>query len=340
MIPPILTANDDAHPLSSEIDDCDSSLAHDPPPPYPSRSRRTRGTRNRRPSQPIYTGHSQFPSTDSHSDNENLTSPFPLSDEGEAESLPNENTPFLSPQRYSNTRPRSLSHTSSISAAPSLAHTVLSLFEDPINGDGEERALLSPELRPLPDYVHPRSFRVSSAQSWKIYLRPLVQKVYYKSLFHLLLLNFPYAVISWVFLFVFTLVSTISFLQLRLPVLNVHCSDWNNAIDSPSNWSHPLFLQSPWCSCVRKRRGTCFDVIADFRLDSDMFSLQLAMQTYFHAPLAYPIPYPPRPIFTRIREPTSAEIEAGVASSTITEKSFYKNTYAMVIIRPLSTELH
>lgn len=59
---------------------------------------------------------------------------------------------------------------------------------------------------------------------------------------------------------------------------------------------------------------------------------ELLIQYHFHKPLSYPPPYPPRPIFTRYREPTLSEIESGRASprSLIRESSFYKNTYAMV----------
>ena len=46
----------------------------------------------------------------------------------------------------------------------------------------------------------------------------------------------------------------------------------------------------------------------------------------FHGPLAYPPPYPPRPIFQRARS-SDSEVEPGL---TYHEFSFYKNTYAMV----------
>ncbi|KAG6839244.1 hypothetical protein C0991_004423 [Blastosporella zonata] len=57
----------------------------------------------------------------------------------------------------------------------------------------------------------------------------------------------------------------------------------------------------------------------------------LYLQSRFHYPLSYPTPYPPRPIFTRRREVTSAEVEAGgaVAGDLVPEGSFYKNSYAM-----------
>lgn len=59
------------------------------------------------------------------------------------------------------------------------------------------------------------------------------------------------------------------------------------------------------------------------------FYSQLALQTKFHGPLAYPPPYPPRPIFQRIRPPELSAVEIG-ASDAQYETSFYKNTYAMV----------
>ena len=62
---------------------------------------------------------------------------------------------------------------------------------------------------------------------------------------------------------------------------------------------------------------------------------ELALQTRFHSPLlVHPTPYPPRPVFTRYREPTTTELETGRPSLTrsgmVRERSFYKNTYSMV----------
>lgn len=39
------------------------------------------------------------------------------------------------------------------------------------------------------------------------YFRPMVKRAYYSALFHLLILNFPYALAAWLYLFIFTLVS-------------------------------------------------------------------------------------------------------------------------------------
>ena len=46
-----------------------------------------------------------------------------------------------------------------------------------------------------------------SLEACKRYFSPLTRVVYYRALFHILLLNFPYALVAWVYLFVFTTVS-------------------------------------------------------------------------------------------------------------------------------------
>ncbi|KAJ2932258.1 hypothetical protein H1R20_g4810, partial [Candolleomyces eurysporus] len=118
--------------------------------------------------------------------------------------------------------------------------------------------------------------------------------VYYRSLVHLLFINFPYALAAWVYLFVFTVSGTTLLVALPLGAL------------------------------------LCFLNLLGARAFSRG---ELALQTTFHSPLSYPAPYPPRPIFTRYREPTTAEIESGRLasgrSSLVPERSFYKNTYAM-----------
>ena len=65
---------------------------------------------------------------------------------------------------------------------------------------------------------------------------------------------------------------------------------------------------------------------------------QLALQTKFHGPLAYPPPYPPRPVFQRVRTPEPSAAEAG-ASGVQYETSFYKNAYAMVRTCPVRLPL-
>jgi hypothetical protein len=204
---------------------CDST-AHDPPPPYPSRERRARTARSlrRHRLQTAQSQHTQHASTDSHSDHEASSSPqllfvpVPFQDDHN-EGEPTETTPFLAhsspistPRRLVG-RPRSYSHTSTTSLAPSLGHTVLSLFrtddESDYDEELEQRPLLAGDGRD--DYVSDVSRRhhggFFSKAAWGRYFRPLVQSVYYRSLFHLMVVNFPYALAAWVYLFVFTVVS-------------------------------------------------------------------------------------------------------------------------------------
>lgn len=123
---------------------------------------------------------------------------------------------------------------SAVSVAPSLAQTVVSLFADDYGSDEEAEEcaprrgraeLLSPSLSrvgaPLPvrmaddsdvEGVSPARRPVRSRI--RKYFRPLARRAYYAALFHLLAINFPYAVLAWVYLFVFTLVRPVH----RLPL--------------------------------------------------------------------------------------------------------------------------
>lgn len=136
-------------------------------------------------------------------------------------------------------RQRTLSLTSTVrsthSVAPSLAQTVLSAFnperdcdidadcDDPHQDSSESShstPLDSPTLRhsgPLDDQQRAfvaeligqrvdRRRDLSWAARWQRYYRPLSKRAYYASLFHLLVLNFPYALLAWIYLFVFTVV--------------------------------------------------------------------------------------------------------------------------------------
>jgi len=59
---------------------------------------------------------------------------------------------------------------------------------------------------------------------------------------------------------------------------------------------------------------------------------ELTIQCRFHYPLSHLSPHPPRPIFTRYRQPTVSEVESG-RRTFVREASFYRNTYAMVDAR-------
>jgi hypothetical protein len=193
----------------------------DPPPPYPSRERRARAARSNRRHRLQTAEYAQLTSTDSHSDHEAsspqlLFTPVPFLDEHDR-GEPTETTPFLAPSSPISTsrrlagRPRAYSHTSTVSIAPSLGQTVLSLFvTDDGESDYDEELERGPLLLEDGHYDRvsdiSRRHRGGSFAAMKRYFRPLVQKAYYRSLFHLLVVNFPYALAAWIYLFVFTVV--------------------------------------------------------------------------------------------------------------------------------------
>lgn len=105
--------------------------------------------------------------------------------------------------------------------------------------------------------------------------------------------------------------------------------DGNNAYDCSPTRNRSLLLRSFGCTSFLSRRGKYLEFTLLLHGRITYYHLQLYLQSTFHRPLAYPLPYPPRPIFTRLRPPTAAEIEAGHESMTY-ETSFYKNAWAMV----------
>ncbi|KAI0332264.1 hypothetical protein GY45DRAFT_1321045 [Cubamyces sp. BRFM 1775] len=306
----------------------------DPPPPYPS-GRRTRqartGRRRRNQLDTSEHSHTQAPS-DEYDALPTAPSILQCVTDGADDTDATETTPLLSPNPNSSPRAvlppgtmrrrRTLSLTSTLrssaSLAPSFAQTVFSAFHperdsdiDPeCHEDGEEQEELEPEYdspivrdydpqqrafaAELSGYAQRHAHRqqqLSFEARCRRYFRPLQRRAYYSALFHLLVLNFPYALLSWVFLFVFTLVGTCTLMALPLGAV------------------------------------LCFIDLFGARL---LARGELYLQTTFHGPLAYPLPWPPLPIFTRMRPPTAAQIEAGVpANATVPEGSFYKNAYAM-----------
>lgn len=104
------------------------------------------------------------------------------------------------------------------------------------------------------------------------------------------MLNFPFALIVWIYLFLFTLTGTT--LLITLPIGAVLC-----------------FLDLLGARTFA--RG------------------ELALQTKFHGPLAYSPPYPSWPIFQRPRLLLPSEMEHGAEEHVCYETSFYRNTHAM-----------
>ncbi|KAF7288998.1 hypothetical protein MIND_01416600 [Mycena indigotica] len=225
-----------------------SPLPSDPPPPYPRRTRHSGRHHDHT--------HTQTVSVESDDDNEA--------------------TPFLShhhgPRQNGPGRPRS---NSAVSVAPSLAQTIASIFHiDDDEGDGDCR---------LPEDAESGMVVQQDPQqtdfAWRRYFRPLTRSVYYQALFHLYVVNFPFALAAFLFAFVLTVTGTTLLVVLPLGVL------------------------------------LCFLNLVGVRAFARG---ELALQTRFHSPLAYPAPYPPRPIFVRHHD-----------SGHGPEPSFYKNAKAL-----------
>lgn len=191
---------------------------NDPPPPYPSQPR-TRTQRTGRRHRTARAMHNGLPNGERDHAADLVPHPQRLTSAYE----PLETTPLL-PQPPSGRRhflrPRSSSHSSTIrsssSCAPSLTQTVLSLFHDPddepemdtADGHGQIRhgARLSQGHDVHDALDRPTRWPLFSKRGWTRYFRPFGRRAYHAAAFHLLLLNFPYALMAWVYLFVFTLV--------------------------------------------------------------------------------------------------------------------------------------
>jgi hypothetical protein len=192
----------------------------EPPPPYTTghrRSRRSRRTAARVPSdsaadcgvptrthppQRIRHGHIGLDASD---------------DDSATESTPLLLTPSLG------RRQRTVSHSSTVrstlSGSPSFAQTLVSAFQPELDSD-IDRNILFPAHDERRHLCRRREVSESStggldqhAESIgmggriKRYFRPMSRRAYYSAAFHLLVVNFPFALLAWVYLFVFTLVS-------------------------------------------------------------------------------------------------------------------------------------
>ncbi|KAH9056817.1 hypothetical protein EDB87DRAFT_1579097 [Lactarius vividus] len=268
---------------------------NDPPPPYPSRDRRHR---RRRPTVEL-----------SSADSEDVL--FPASTHTHAD----ETTPLLgisSPAR----RARTMSLSSGASVSPSLAQTVVSAFRIDLDSDVEDteetgnnnpHADAAPPDNHLPTAPGITRRRARGDRSrWRLYFRPMGRRAYWSALLHLLVFNFFYALLAWVYLFVFTLLGTI--LLVALPLGAVLCF---------------------------------FDLFGARALARG----EIALQSTFHGPLAYSLHGHEYPIFTRLRMPTPEEVEAGLgirnersfyrnSFSMFTDPTSYQALFYFLVIKP------
>lgn len=157
----------------------------DPPPPYPSRDRRTRAGNlrsMRRMVPPPNTERSSSGGIEITSDDNTGV---------------NERSPLLSSTRR---RRRTVSHSSVLTeeSSQSLTQTILSLFEADEESDTSFSETRTPRNNTNNTNIQTKTRR---------YFRPLLRKSYYLSLCHLMMINFPFALLCFLFLFIGTLVS-------------------------------------------------------------------------------------------------------------------------------------
>jgi hypothetical protein len=205
----------------------DQDVPDDPPPPYPSSSpssthRSAHGRRQRRRSH-----HLQVSSSSDHDRQEHGHHYQPREDE-----YANEMTPFLSANHGGSGRhdthghPRrtaSMRSVGSRSSSNSGLQSMLSFLRGSADEDDDDYDDLHddlPELTANAGAGRPFGYAalsqngsrageeidIFSAEWWRRYFNPMRRKAYYKALFHLGVLNFPFALVAWVYLFVFTVV--------------------------------------------------------------------------------------------------------------------------------------
>ena len=224
----------------------DTTPPEEPPPPYPTSRRTRQNRRRRTQLESSEHSHTQAPSDEYDPAALHHHFPEGPDDTDPSETTPllspNSPRPPLHPGAVHRRRTLSLTSTlrSSASLAPSFAQTIFSAFHPERDSDldpecradfGEDEDHEHEELGPESDspaardydqqqrtlaadlsgYAHRSTHRtqyqqLSLLQRWRMYFRPFGRRSYYSAAFHLVVLNFPYALIAWLFIFVFTLV--------------------------------------------------------------------------------------------------------------------------------------
>ncbi|KAJ3980680.1 hypothetical protein F5890DRAFT_1419143 [Lentinula detonsa] len=334
-----LSQSQPSHLTNSVIAIAEEPL-NDPPPPYPSSSHRTRlvhvnrGTRSTRRDSQHQQRSQVVPPTESDIHEPHQRSPRTLirafAVEDSTEDTASETTPLLgginsghpeSPSSTSHLRPRSLSQSSINSFAPSLAslaQTAWVFFSEFDHSRISPRRSLSTGFG-LPDLNqtthHPRITLSYTQARWAQYFRPLTRPVYWRSLTHLVLVNFPFALAAWVYLFVFTVTGTT--LLIALPLGAILC--FFNLLGARAFSRAEIFIQTRFHSPLHYPLS-----VLHAAASSPTTTTASSSSPITHLIATYPI-------FTRSRHPSASELESGqaVVGEEVMEMSFYKNTYSM-----------
>lgn len=240
---------------------------NEPPPPYstsPHRSRRNRRPGARVPADSVVD--CEVPTRTHPPQRTRQVSIAPdVSDEETAtEASPLLSTPLL--RRRQRTLSQSSTVRSNISGSPSFAQTLISAFQPELDSDIDLNvaSLTQDERRHI---CRRREISETSADGpdqhlellgpWariKRYFRPMSRKAYYSAVFHLLVVNFPFALLAWVYLFVFTLVCS-GFYAFQFSALNSFPIDWDDATRNITVGSIVMFPRFARGESVFQSRG-------------------------------------------------------------------------------------
>ncbi|KAJ3749699.1 hypothetical protein DFH05DRAFT_1477997 [Lentinula detonsa] len=164
----------------------------------------------------------------------------------------------------------------------------------------------------------------SQSPRWARYFRPLTRPVYWRSLTHLVLVNFPFALAAWVYLFVFTLTGTT--LLIALPLGAILC--FFNLLGARA-FSRAEIPQPSSLSSFRGHAAASSSTITTSSPSSPITHL---IATY--------------PIFTRSRHPSASELESGQAVrcrlntySMFTDPTSFQALFYFLVIKPAITLL-
>ncbi|KAJ3749557.1 hypothetical protein DFH05DRAFT_1477257 [Lentinula detonsa] len=162
---------------------------------------------------------------------------------------------------------------------------------------------------------HPRITLSYTQARWAQYFRPLTRPVYWRSLTHLVLVNFPFALAAWVYLFVFTVTGTT--LLIALPLGAILC--FFNLLGARAFSRAEIFIQTRFHSPLHYPLSVLHAAASSPTTTTASSSTPIT-----HLIATYPI-------FTRSRHPSASELESGqaVVGEEVMEMSFYKNTYSM-----------
>lgn len=203
-------------PTSPVILPLTQQLPSEPPPPYtttPHRSRRSRRPGTRVPSDSVVDCEASTRANQPHRARHGPVGPDVSDDDATTENTPLLSTPLL--RRRQRTLSLSSTVRSNISGSPSFAQTLISAFQPELDSDidfsvaspaPDERRHLCRRREVSESTTEGLDHHVGAFVRIKRYFRPMSRKAYYSAVFHLLVVNFPFALLAWVYLFVFTLV--------------------------------------------------------------------------------------------------------------------------------------